>query len=73
MSAKIREMYVKAGLTPPVGKGEHTQKFHSMAIGIKKSNPGMSMNSAYAIAMSKLGRNKAVKKSHWNPNYRKGK
>lgn len=59
------EMYRKAGVPAPDGKGIHTEKFHAMAIGIKKANPEYSMERAYAIAMSKLGRDKAVKKSHW--------
>jgi len=65
MSKKIREMYKKAGVPAPDGKGIHTEKFHRMAIGIKKSNPGYSMERAYRIAMGQLGRDKAVKKSHW--------
>ncbi len=66
MSAKIREMYRKAGRTPPnPGKGIHTEKFHEMSTAIMRDNPGYSKSRAYAIAIGKLGRDKAVKKSHW--------
>lgn len=61
MSAKIKAMYRKAGMKSPNGKGIHTEKFHRMvtAIGTK----GGAVN-PYAVAMAKLGRGKAVKKSH---------
>ena len=65
MSAIIRATYKKAGLKPPDGKGIHTKKFHEMAVAIKRDNPSYSMSRAYSIAMGQLGRNKAVKKSHW--------
>lgn len=64
MSERIRKIYRKKGLTPPDGKGIHTAKFHDMATSIKRDNPELPMSSCYAIAMKKLGRNKAVKKSH---------
>ena len=70
MSARIKELYSKAKLKIK-GKGIHTYAFHKMAVGIKKANPSYSMQRAYAIAMGSLGRNKAVKKSHWAE--RKGK
>lgn len=68
MSAKIREMYKKAGRSAPDGKGIHTETFHEMATDIMRDNPGYSKERAYSIAMGKLGRNKAVKKSHWSNN-----
>ncbi len=70
MSERIKNLYRKANLTPPVGKGEHTLAFHAMAVTIKKENPNMPMSVAYAIAMKELGRNKAVNRSHWNPDYK---
>lgn len=56
---QIRALYRKAGMKPPVGKGEHTMTFHRMvaSIGEDGKNP-------YAIAMAKLGPEKAVQKSH---------
>ena len=67
MSAKIKEMYRKAGVKID-GKGIHTTKFHEMALAIKKKNPDYPMSRCYAMAMGTLGRNKAVKKSHWSEN-----
>ena len=58
-------MYSNARIKAPDGKGIHTKKFHEMAVAVKRNNPGYSMSRAYSIAMGKLGRNKAVKKSHW--------
>lgn len=65
MSAVIKKLYTKAGIKPPDGKGIHTKKFHEMAVAIKRENPSYSMDRCYSIAMGQLGRNKAVKKSHW--------
>ena len=65
MSKKIREMYKKAGVPAPDGKGIHTKKFHELAINVKKGNPEYTMDQAYATAMKILGRDKSVKKSHW--------
>ena len=63
MSQEIREMYRSKGVTPPDGKGIHTKKFHDIASSVMAS--GTAKN-PYAVAMSQLGRNKAVKKSHWD-------
>jgi hypothetical protein len=65
MSKEIKKMYKKAGIEAPDGKGIHTRKFHALAIKVKKGNPEYTMDQAYATAMEILGRNKAVKKSHW--------
>ena len=65
MSATIRKLYRQADVKAPDGKGLHTKKFHEIAVAIKRDNPNLSMSSCYAIAMKKLGRNKAVKQSHW--------
>jgi len=65
MSKKIREMYRKAGIKAPDGKGVHTAAFHKRAIEVKQGNPEYTMDQAYATAMKILGRNKSVKKSHW--------
>ena len=67
MSAAIKKKYRDAGLKPPKGRGIHSEAFHTMAIAIKKENPSYSMSRCYAIAMSKLGRNRAVKKGHRRP------
>jgi len=62
MSKKIREMYRKAGLKPPDGKGIHTERFHECVIALTKAlNP---VDNPYAVCMAKLGRDKSVKKSH---------
>ena len=64
MSKRIKELYHKAGLKPPNGKGIHSHAFHSMAVAIKTENPEYTWSRCYAIAMNKLGRNRAVKKGH---------
>ena len=64
MSEAIRALYVKARLKPPNGKGIHKKKFHEMAVAIKSKNPGYSMSRAYAIAMSKLTPQEALKAGH---------
>jgi hypothetical protein len=64
MSEGIRRLYRRKGLSSPDGKGIHTYAFHDIATSIKKEHPDYPMSRCYAIAMGKLGRNKAVKKSH---------
>ena len=64
MSAAIKKKYRDAGFKPPNGKGIHSHAFHSMAIAIKTENPEYTWSRCYAIAMAKLGRNRAVKKGH---------
>jgi hypothetical protein len=64
MSERIREIYREKGVEPPDGKGIHTIAFHDMATSIKRDNPDYPMSRCYQIAMGRLGRNKAVKKSH---------
>ena len=64
MSKTIKKLYTSKGIKPPVGKGIHTEKFHAMATSIKASDKSLPMKSAYAIAMSKLGPEKAVKAAH---------
>ena len=64
MSEAIKAIYKRAGVRSPDGKGIHTKKFHEMAVAIKRSNPSYSMQRCYSIAMGKLGKEKAVKKSH---------
>ena len=70
MGKEIKKLYTSKGLTPPKGKGEHTPAFHKMASAIMKSESkgGLTKKEktiAYATSMKKLGRNKAVNKSHW--------
>ena len=72
MSKQIRKIYTKRGLKPPNGKGIHTPAFHKIVAGIKASGKADGVN-PYAIAMSKLGRNKAVKKSHRTYKHGSGK
>lgn len=58
----VKNMYRNAGITPPKGKGIHTKKFHEAAVGLIKE--GYPKDSAYAIAMSRLGKKGAVNASH---------
>lgn len=72
-SKTIKKIYSSKGLKAPKGKGEHTVKFHKMASAIMKSESkgGLTKKEkqiAYATTMSRLGRNKAVNKSHWKTN-----
>ncbi|MCK4252149.1 hypothetical protein KAX97_11925 [candidate division WOR-3 bacterium] len=64
MSERIRDVYKKANLKTPDGKGIHKLRFHQVAVGIKKKNPSYDMNRCYSIAMSVLTPAKAIKKSH---------
>ena len=64
MGKAIKKIYRHAGIKAPEGKGIHTRKFHEMAVAIKKENPSYPMSRCYAIAMGRLGRNKAVNPSH---------
>ena len=61
MSKEIKKLYTSKGLRPPKGKGLHTKKFHEVASSVmeegKAENP-------FAVAMAKLGRERAVRKSH---------
>jgi hypothetical protein len=68
MTKQIKAMYKKAGVRAPNGKGVHTKAFHSRATKIMQS--GTPRTTAYATAMKQLGRNKAVKKSHWQKGYK---
>lgn len=76
MSEDIKQMYKKAGMEPPDGKGIHTKKFHrcvtSVAKDAKKNGKKIVTGDAegedevnpYAVCMAQLGKKKAVKKSH---------
>ena len=68
MGKEIKKLYTSKGLTPPKGKGLHTKKFHEIASSVMAK--GGNVN-PYAVAMAKLGRNKAVKKSHQSSDYKK--
>lgn len=48
-------------MTKSIREHIHTKKFHNMAEAIKRK--GGDVN-PYAVAMAKLGRNRAVKKEH---------
>jgi len=63
MTEAIRKIYRDAGLKPPDGKGIHKQKFHEIAVAIKRDNPSYSMSRCYSIAMTKTPGG-GVKKSH---------
>ncbi len=47
----------------PGAKSIHTKKFDETVEAIKRK--GQKDVNPYAVAMAQLGRNKAVKKSHW--------
>ena len=72
MSKAIKAIYEKAGVRPPDGKGIHTEKFHEIAVAVKRDNPGYSMGRCYRIAMGNLGSEKGVKKSHQRNRYSEG-
>lgn len=68
MSKEIKDLYRKAlargakNIAVPKGsKGIHTKAFHSCVTKVAKSG---SADNSYAICMSRLGREKAVKKPH---------
>ena len=67
MSERIKQMYKSAGVKAPDGKGIHTIQFHRRAIAIKIANKSYSMQRCYALAMSQIGREGAVKKAHRQP------
>lgn len=69
MSARIMRLYTRRGVPKPEGKGEHTYAFHNQATAMMAK--GVPRSEAYATAMKHLGRDKAVKRSHWDPSYRK--
>lgn len=56
----VKSMYRKAGMTPPDGKGIHTKKFHKCVTSVGDEGG----KNPYAICMSSLGKEKAVKSSH---------
>jgi hypothetical protein len=64
---EISKLYRDADMKPPVGKGEHTMVFHHMVTALGKSG----IKNPYAVAMAKLGRDKAVHKSHWSKPHRR--
>lgn len=70
-SKEIKELYRKRGVTPPEGKGIHTKEFHDLAS--KLMQEGMDKDVAYATAMKKLGRDRAVKKEHWDNDVEKAR
>jgi len=57
----VKAMYRKAGMEPPhPGKGIHTKKFHKCVTSVGDEDG----KNPYAICMSSLGKEKAVKASH---------
>jgi len=60
-SEDIKAMYRKAGMKPPKGKGIHTKKFHRCVTQVGKKGK---VDNPYAVCMSSMGRDAAVKKSH---------
>ena len=68
MGKQIKQAYRKAGLTPPDGKGIHTLRAHECVIEYLKK--GFSKDEAWKRCMGGLGRNRAVKKAHQDPEYK---
>jgi hypothetical protein len=66
MGKEIKQLYYDKGITPPVGKGEHTLPFHKQASAMIAE--GVPKNIAYATTMKHLGREKSVNPSHWSEN-----
>jgi len=74
LTKNIRKIYKKKGVKAPNGRGIHSEKFHDMVSSITKSYNATDPNKVYdkdgkkinpySIAMAKLGKTKAVKKSH---------
>jgi small subunit ribosomal protein S15 len=57
----VTAMYKKAGMEPPhPGKGIHTKKFHKCVTSVGKKGE---VDNPYAVCMSSLGKEKAVKAS----------
>jgi hypothetical protein len=68
MSKDIKALYKKAGVSMrragiKEGKGIHTAAAHKCVINYVKK--GFASDEAWQRCMGGLGRNKAVKKSHW--------
>ena len=61
MSKRIKELYRKAGLTPPKGKGIHTERAHRAVIRYLKK--GLSKEEAWKRVIGGMGKY-AIKKSH---------
>ena len=68
MSREIKDLYRKAlakgarNIAVPKGKkGIHTKAFHSCVTKVAKSG---SADNPYAVCMSRLGKEKAIKKGH---------
>jgi len=68
MTKAIKKIYAKAGVSMKKagikkGKGIHTSAAHQCVANYVAK--GMSSSEAWKRCMGGLGRNKAVKKSHW--------
>ena len=61
MTKAIKEMYRKAGVKAPDGKGVHTARFHRCVVQVSKDP---SIESPHAVCMKSLGVAGAVKKGH---------
>lgn len=57
----VNAMYKNAGMTPPEGKGIHTKKFHKCVTSVGEKGD---VDNPYAVCMSSLGKEKAVKAAH---------
>jgi len=57
----VKSMYKNAGMTPPKGKGIHTKKFHKCVTSVGEKGD---VDNPYAVCMSSLGKEKAVKAAH---------
>ena len=66
MTQAIRKLYTDKGLTPPEGKGIHTKRAHECVV--KYLAKGLSKDEAWKRCIGGIGRDLAVKKSHWSEN-----
>ncbi len=67
MSKAILELYKKARIKAPNGKGIHTLKYHKCIINVMlkiKAGKMPADSNPYSICMSSIGRDEAVKKGH---------
>ena len=61
MSERIKNIYREAGLTPPDGKGIHTEAFHRCVVKLTLEGE---VDSPHAVCIASLGPEKAIRAEH---------